>query len=48
MNTVKYFTIGFVIGLATNCLIRQAKKHRELKSNRAFTIAEDGTLKIHQ
>lgn len=48
MNTVKYFAIGFVVGLATNCLIRQSKKHRESKSNRAFTITEDGTLKIHK
>lgn len=48
MNTVKYFAIGFAVGLTTNCVIRQVKKHRQLKSNRAFTITEDGTLKIHK
>lgn len=48
MNTVKYFMIGFAVGLTTNYLIRQARKHRQLKSNRAFTITEDRTLKIHK
>lgn len=48
MNTVKYFTIGFVVGLATSGLVRYVKKQHKVKSNRAFTITENGSLKIHQ
>lgn len=48
MNTLKYFTIGFVVGLATSSLVCYVKKQHKVKSNQAFTITEDGTLKIHQ
>ena len=45
---MKYFMIGFTTGLVASYLVIKTKQYNRLKSKRAFTILNDGSVKIYQ